>query len=545
MSTTHTSLFGAMRSPFAIISVVLGAAILLAATARPSRAQVFADAKRAFVNYSRADIEPRKECEKLGKYKSEEIVQITAAAVPASASAPAYCRVTGLLNPEIAFEVSLPAMWNGRFYMIGNGGHAGESLEDPSRTSQRDAAMQMGFAVAQTNTGHDSRKEPGATFVLSNPQKAIDYAYRAVHLTATTAKSIVKDYYGKAVYRAYWNSCSNGGRQGLIEAQRFPEDFDGIVANAPWLDQTGFTIGAMWNQKALSEAPVNAAKMAMVADKVMAKCDEIDGIKDGLIDDPRKCNFDPARDVPACSAGSDADDCLTAAQAAAIAKVYSGPVSNGKPFFPGFMPGSEAVMPNLFGGGSGSGWMNVIVSPKPDGKPADFGLAENTMRYLVHKPPKPDWDYKTFDYDRDIQMLDEWGKQADAKDPDLSKFKKRGGKLLMTYGWADSILQPMMGVNYYEKVTAQNGKETADFFRLFMVPGMAHCSGGIGPDQYDPMTAIINWVEDDHAPSLLVASRVVNKKAVRTRPLCPYPQVARYSGQGSIDDAANFLCETP
>jgi feruloyl esterase len=330
----------------------------------------------------------------------------------------------------------------------------------------------------------------------------------------------------------------------LIEAQRFPNDFDGIVANAPWLDQTGFTIGAMWNQKALSQAQVTPAKMALVADKVMAKCDAIDGLADGLIDDPRKCNFDPARDVPACSPGADGDHCLTTAQAAAIAKVYSGPVSNGKPYFTGFMPGSEAVM-QLFGGGSGSGWMNVIVSPTPDGKPADFGLAENTMRYLVQKPPKPDYDYKTFDFDRDIHLLDDWGKQADAKNPDLSKFKKRGGKLLMTYGWADAILQPMAGVHYYEQATAQNGPDTANFFRLFMAPGMSHCSGGIGPDQHDPMTAIINWVEKDKAPASLQAKRVVRDQVVRTRPLCPYPQVARYSGKGSTDDAANFRCVAP
>jgi feruloyl esterase len=380
---------------------------------------------------------------------------------------------------------------------------------------------------------------------MSNPQKAIDYAYRAAHLTATTAKDIIKDYYGKSVAKAYWNSCSNGGRQGLIEAQRFPDDFDGIVANAPWVDQTGFTIGAMWNQKALSETPVTSAKLALVAERVMARCDELDGLKDGLIDDPRKCDFDPARDVPACSPGTDGPDCLTAAQAAAIAKIYGGPVSKGKPFFPGFMPGSEAIMPSLFGGGTGSGWMNVIVSPQPDGTSADFGLAENTMRYLVHKPPKPDYDYKTFNFDQDIQMLDDWSKLADAKNPDLSRFKKHGGKLLMTYGWADSILQPMMGVNYYEQAEAKNGADTPDFFRLFMIPGMAHCGGGIGPDRNDPMTAIINWVEKGQAPASILASRVVNNQVVRTRPLCPYPQVARYSGKGSIDEAANFRCVAP
>jgi hypothetical protein len=428
--------------------------------------------------------------------------------------------------------------------MIGNGGHAGESLDDAGRVAQRNAALQLGFAFAQTNTGHDSRKEPGGTFVLSNPQKAIDYAYRAVHLTAVTAKDITKDYYGKAVSFAYWNSCSNGGRQGLMEAQRYPEDFDGIVANAPWADQTGFTIGAMWNQKALSEAPGTAAKLPLVAEKVMAKCDAVDGLKDGLIDDPRKCNFNPAVDVPACRAGSDAPDCLTPAQASAVAKIYSGPVSNGKPLFPGYMPGSEALVPGP-GGAANSSWTGMIVGAQPDAKPADFNLAENTMRYLVFTPPNANYDYKTFDFDRDIHLLDNWSKKADAKNPDLSKFKKEGGKLLMTYGWADPILQPLQGVNYYEQAVAKNGPDTADFFRLFMVPGMSHCSGGIGPDRHDPMTAMINWVEKGQGPTSIKASRVVNNQVVRTRPLCQYPKVARYSGQGSIDDAANFSCVAP
>jgi len=516
----------------------------MSATIAPVHAQVFADLKSALVDYSRADVGPHKACESLSNFKSKEIARISAATMAADAGTPSHCRVTGMLTPEIAFEVSLPSKWNGRFYMIGNGGHAGEALDDAGRGAQRNQALQLGFAFAQTNTGHDARKEPGGSFVLSNPQKAIDYAWRAVHLTAATAKAITKDYYGKPVSRAYWNSCSNGGRQGLIEAQRFPDDFDGIVANAPWVDQTGFTIGAMWNQKALSAAPVSAAKLELVASRVMAKCDAIDGLKDGLIDDPRKCNFDPARDVTACAVGADRADCLTPAQAEAIGKVYRGPVSNGKSVFPGYMPGSEAVM-GLFGGGTGSGWLNVIVATQPNNKPADFNLAENTMRFLVLKPPKPDYDYQTFDFDRDISLLDDWGRQANAKSTDLAKFRKRNGKLLMTYGWADTILQPMMGVNYYEHAVAANGRNTPDFFRLFMVPGMAHCGGGVGPDQHDPMTAIINWVEKGQAPESVVANRAVNGKVVRTRPLCAYPKVARYSGQGSIDDAANFRCVAP
>ncbi len=503
-----------------------------------AQGQVFADLQSALVDYSKAELAPRKSCDVMATFKSKEIVKIAAAVVPATATTPAYCKVTGLLNPEIAFEASLPAKWNGRFYMIGNGGPAGEAMEDPGRVSQRNAALQYGFAFAQTNTGHEAAKEPGASFVMSNPQKAIDYAYRAVHLTAVTAKAITKDYYGKEVSKAYWNSCSNGGRQGLLEAQRYPEDFDGIIANAPWVDQTGFTVGAMWNQKAMTEAPVSAAKMSMVAAKVMEKCDAVDGLKDGLIDDPRKCTFDARRDAPACAAGADAADCLTRAQADAVMKVYNGPVSNGKPFFHGYMLGSEAAAPN-------SQWMGMIAPAQPNAKPADFNLAEGIIRYLVPTPPKPDYDYKTFDFDKDIPLLNDWSKKADAKNPDLSKFRKEGGKLLMTYGWADQILQPMMGVKYYEEAVAKNGPTTPDFFRLFMVPGMAHCGGGIGPDRFDSMTAIVNWVEKGKAPDTMLASRVVNGQVQRTRPLCAYPKVARYSGQGSIDDAKNFSCVAP
>jgi hypothetical protein len=525
--------------------LVVEIAALTMAGVGSGRAQDFADAKNALVDYTKADLAPHEACAALGKFKSADIHQIAAIGMEASDKAPAFCRVTGMLSPEIAFEVALPAQWNGRFYMIGNGGFAGDSLDNPGRLAQRNEALKLGFAFAQTNTGHDSRKEPGASFVMSNPQKAIDYAYRAVHLTAVTAKNITKAYYGQRIAHAYWDSCSNGGRQGLIEAQRFPDDFDGVIANSPWVDQTGFTVGALWNQKALSGVALTPAKLAMVAEHVMAKCDAVDGLKDGLIDDPRKCDFNPTRDVPACAAGEDGADCLTPQEAEAMEKVYSGPTSNGKPFFPGYMIGSEAVVTSLFGGGSGSGWLNVIVSPAPGRDPADFALGEGVIRYLAPKPPQPDYDYKTFDYDRDIHLLDAWSKLADAKNPDLAKFRKRGGKLLMTYGWADPILQPLVGVNYYEAALAKNGPDTPQFFRLFMAPGMGHCGGGIGPDRHDGMTAMIDWVEKDKAPDTMIASRVEDGKVVRTRPLCVYPKVARYSGQGSIDDAANFRCVEP
>ena len=521
---------------------VLILAALLCAAASPAAAQAFANASKATSQYSVADATPSKSCESLSSFKADGIVAIAARIVAATPETPQHCRVTGTIAPEVAFEINLPDRWNRRFYMTGNGGLAGDALDTPNN-ADRTGALMNGFVMARTNTGHDARKEPSGSFILSDPQKAIDYAYRAVHVTAETAKKIATDYYAKPITFSYWNSCSNGGRQGLLEAQRFPDDFDGIVANAPWVDQTGFTIGAIWNQKAVTEVPVSAAKINLVAEKAMAKCDEIDGLKDGLIDDPRKCSFDPARDVPACREGSDTPDCLTSAQAAAIKKVYSGPVSQGKAFFPGYMVGSEALTPGQ--NGANSGWLGPIIPAQPNAKPADFNLAEGVMRYLVLDPPQAEYDTLKVDFDQAAKTIERWSKLADAKDADLSKFRKSGGKLIMTYGWADSILQPLMGVNYYEKAVQANGANGTEFMRLFMVPGMAHCAGGVGPDQNDAVTAIIDWVEKGVAPDKLIAKKIVNGATTRSRPLCPYPQVARYKGQGSVDDAASFECRMP
>jgi hypothetical protein len=521
------------------VLMILG---LVCATASPAAAQAFANASSSLAKYTAADTMPSKACETLSSFKGDDVVSISARVVAATADTPRHCRVTGTITPEVAFEISLPDLWNRRFYMTGNGGLAGDALDTPT-SPDRTSALTNGFVHARTNTGHDSRKEPSGSFIMSNPQKAIDYAYRAVHVTADLAKRVANDYYAKPVTFSYWNSCSNGGRQGLLEAQRFPTDFDGVVANAPWVDQTGFMVGAMWNQKAVTDAAVPATKLPLLAEKVMAKCDAVDGLKDGLIDDPRKCSFDLVRDVPACSPGTDGPDCLTSAQASAIAKIYSGPVSNGKPFFHGFMVGSEQLVPGP-GGNVASSWSGSIIPAQPNAKPADFNLAEGIMKYLVLDPPQPDYDTMTFDYDKAAVAVARWSKLADAKDADLSAFRKRGGKLIMTFGWADQILQPLMGVKYYESIVARD-KDAANYARLFMVPGMTHCAGGLGPDRNDAVTAVIDWVEKGKAPDQLIASKVTDGKTVRTRPLCPYPQVARYQGQGSIDDAANFKCEAP
>mgnify|MGYP003576175435 CR=1 FL=1 len=526
-------------------ATVCASAAVVAVLVSAAHAQPFANAKTSQAGYVAGDLRPSAACEQLDTSRIPDAVEVTARTVAAEGSAPQYCRVSGVLSPEVAFDVSMPTPWNGRLYMIGNGGHAGDALDNPGRMAQVRQGLELGFAVAQTNTGHYSSKEPGATFVLSNPQKAVDYAHRAVHVTAVTAKELANRYYARPVSKAYWNSCSNGGRQGLLEAQRYPTDFDGIVANAPWVDQTGFTIGAIWNQQAFAQTHVSAEKLTLVANAAMQKCDAVDGLRDGLIDDPRQCSFEVTRDVAICAGGSGGTAaCLTPAEAATVQKVYDGPQAGGKTIFPGFEVGSEAVLPQANGPAT-SGWIRLIAPTEAGGAAADFGLAEGTMRYLVFDPPQPQWDFKTFDFGRDPAKLERWGKLANATDTNLRDFRARGGKLLITYGWADAILQPQMGVDYYEKAVAANGRDGTSFMRLFMIPGMAHCGGGVGPDQYDAVTAIIDWVEKGAAPDSLVAKKIVNGQVTRSRPLCPYPQVARYRGQGSTDDAANFECKMP
>jgi hypothetical protein len=504
---------------------------LVALTTTSALAQDFADADTSLANYTQAELAPATSCADLANLDLEGVIAISSRTIPADGDVPVHCRVDGTIEPEIVFQVNLPVSWNGRYYMVGNGGPAGQ--EPDSQAGARAQALAHGFVMGATDTGHDGSKEPGYTFGL-NRQKAIDYAFRAVHLTAVTAKAIANAYYEQPVQHAYWNSCSNGGRQGMLEAERYPDDFDGIIANAPWVDQTGFTIGAIWNQQAVAGAGLTAGKLAVLHDAVLDKCDAIDGLEDGLIDDPRHCKIDVASDVPSCSAGADNDTCLTPAQARAVQKVYDGPRdSSGTQLMSPFMPGSE------------SSWMGLVVPANSGAAPADFGLAQGIMQYMVFQPPRPDWDYRDFDFDHDPEQLDWWGRLADAKDINLRDFRAGGSKLIMSHGWADQILQPMMAVDYYEQAVTANGPNGEDFMRLFMVPGMTHCAGGAGPDQHDPVTAIIDWVETGKAPEQMIARKVEDGEVTRSRPLCPYPEVARYDGSGSIDEADNFSCQAP
>jgi feruloyl esterase len=330
----------------------------------------------------------------------------------------------------------------------------------------------------------------------------------------------------------------------LILAQRFPNDFDGIIAGSPMLNNVGTQMARAYWMQGLAANPFPAAKLGLLANRVYDQCDAKDGLKDGVIDDPRRCDFKPARDLPRCTEGTDQADCFTASQIAAVERIYGDVMSQGKRYFPGWPAGAEIAGPN-----GQSGWMGQQINGV-NGPGAWTSYALGFLRFVAPgaKAATADTDTQLlsrFDIDKYPLRMEELRLILDATDTDLSAFRNRGGKLLMYFGWADPQLNPRMGVEYYEQVVEQMGASTGDFFRLFMVPGMFHCGGGVGTGVFDTATPLVKWVESRTPPDRIEASRVVSGKVVRTRPLCDYPRVARFKGSGSIDDAANFACVKP
>jgi Tannase and feruloyl esterase len=436
---------------------------------------------------------------------------------------PAHCRVQAVLKPSadshIEMEVWLPAEnWNGKFQAVGNGGWAG-IISYPALAS----ALQEGYATASNDTGH---KGGNAIFAIGHPEKLIDFAYRAVHEMTVQSKSIVSAYYGRAPRLSYWNGCSTGGRQGLMSAQKYPDDFDAILAGAPANYQTHLHA---WDLSvavpALKDpsATIPAAKLALINRAVLNACDAKDGVTDGLLNDPRACSFDVA--TLACKAG-DGDDCLTASQVAQAKRAYTAAkTASGDVVFPGKDPGSE------------TGWGAFVGGAQAPGVSAgSFQVAYGDAN----------WDARTFDLDRDLKVVDEKvGAPVNAINPDLRAFKARGGKLLLYHGWNDTAISAGNTINYYSSVLTKMGKNQDDWIRLFMAPGMQHCGNGPGPNQVNWMAALERWREGGTAPDRLEAVRVTNNRVDMTRPLCPYPQVAHYKGTGSTNDAANFVCRMP
>ncbi len=441
----------------------------------------------------------------------------------AYAHLPSFCRVAGIARPtsdsDIRFEVWMPASnWNGKFVGVGNGVWAGSisyfAMIQP---------LSLGYATAATDDGHQGNPLD-ASFAAGHPEKLKDFGYRAPHEMTVAAKELISRFYGKSTSRSLFVSCSTGGRQGLMEAYRYPGDYDGISSMAPANPMVALMVSSLWTGNAtLKEdaSRIPPQKFALVHKAAVQACDANDGVKDGIISSPQDCHFDPA--ALQCKSES-GPDCLTAPQVAALRAIYAGPKNprTGQQIFPGFEPGSEAMFPIQTAG------------PQP------FGAAFTYMKDLVFKDPS--WDFRSFDFDKDVMRAMQTGSaQLDVPPNGLDKFLSDGRKLLLSHGWADGLIPPMSTVNLYNELTAHVGPKKAQGARLFMIPGMGHCAGGDGPFVFDAISTLNNWVETGHAPERIVVSNPPGAPP-RTRPLCPYPQKAVYAGTGNTDDQQSFKC---
>jgi TonB family protein len=478
-----------------------------------------------------------------------------ATAPPASAkNLPAFCRVMATLKPapdsDIKVEVWLPLTgWNGKYRGQGNGGFAGSITY-----AGMAFAIAEGYATASTDTGHAATAADGS-WALGHPDKIVDFGWRAVHEMTVKAKAVIQAFYGEQPKQSYFAACSNGGRQGLMEAQRFPADYNGIIAGAPANYWTQVFAAFLWNIQAMQTEPgsyIEAKKIPAIAVAVVAACDANDGVTDGVLNDPRECHFDPK--VLLCKAG-DNDSCLTAPQVVALKKIYDGPVdSKGKQMFPGFLPGGEQ------GGGGWTTW--IAQSP---GKDLQTAFASGFFNNMISANSNgalglKTIDLKTINVEAAVKMADEQQAQTfNATDPNMKAFMDRGGKLIVYHGWSDAALPPLGAIKYFSSVQAAMGADKTDsFMRLFMVPGMQHCGGGPGANafgqfgpagdaQHDLYQALEQWVEKGVAPDKIIAKKFVSEadhtQGVKmTRPLCPYPQSAKYKGTGDTNDAASFVC---
>jgi len=460
---------------------------------------------------------------------------------------PAFCRVVAKAHPssdsDITIEVWMPLdNWNGKLQGLANGGFAGAI-----NYLELGASLQHGYVATGTDTGH-AGSPIDAAWALGHPEKIIDFGHRGIHEMTRVAKLVIPQFYGSAPKRSYFAGCSDGGREALMEAQRYPEDYDGILAGAPANDWIGLLSLAVVDTQALTATPASfipPAKVANIGKAVEAACDKLDGVADGVLNDPRQCRFNPAS--VQCKEGQDANDCLTAAQVSALNTIYAGiRDSSGHTIFPGYLPGAEQ--------GEG-GWALWITGPAPaKSLMAYFGLGYYANMVYDEK----NWDYKTFTVESGMKTATRKTAEAlNAINPDLSAFRRRGGKLILYHGWNDPAIPALNTVNYYQEVIAKMGRSAADSFtRLYMVPGMQHCGGGPGPENFgealdapstDPQhnirTTLENWVEKGTAPSSFIVSKQASANSPEiTRPLCPYPQSAKYKGAGDPNQAENFTC---
>ncbi len=435
---------------------------------------------------------------------------------------PEFCRVAATIKPtsdsDIQVEFWLPTSgWNRKLQAVGNGGWAGVI----SYAAMADA-VRAGYASVSTDTGHVGGS---GSFALGHQEKLVDFGWRSEHEMTVKAKAVIQAFYGNAPRLSYWNGCSTGGRQGLKEAQKFPDDYDGIIAGAP-ANRTAMALWAAFAVLKDSASYIPPSKYALIHEAALNACDALDGVKDGLIEDPTRCHFDPK--VLLCK-GPDSPSCLTGPQATAARRMYA-PGRNprtGAEVFPTLVPGTEL------------GWGVVAAGPDPSANIFDH------FKYVVYKDPN--WDWRTFDFDTGVARAEQPENAVmNSTDPNLTGFFAHNGKLLLYHGWSDTNVATLNTIKYYKSVGDTMGAaKTADHVRLFLEPGMGHCGGGEGPNVFDKVGTLEQWVEQGKAPERIIASHSTDGKVDRTRPLCPYPEVAKYKGAGSINEAANFVCQAP
>ena len=522
----------------------------------------------AYTSGQQSAATPAEKCEALAKMEIPNVSITTAKAVAAGdfsgprhpftgadltpfyKTLPGFCRVVAKAHPtadsDITIEIWMPLeTWNGKLQGLANGGFAGAI-----NYLELGASLKNGYVATGTDTGHTG-SPIDAAWALGHPEKVIDFGHRGIHEMTRVAKLVLAQFYGTGPKRSYFAGCSDGGREALMEAQRYPEDYDGILAGAPANYWTGLLSLAVVDTQAVTATPASfipPAKITTIGKAVTAACDKSDNVADGVLNDPRQCHFDPASIQ--CKEGEDNNECLTPPQVGALKVIYAGlHDASARSVFPGYLPGAEE--------GQG-GWALWITGPAPaKSLMAYFGIGYYSNMVYDNK----DWDYKTFTLDSGMKAANEkTGEALNAINPDLGAFRKHGGKLILYHGWNDPAIPALNTVNYYESVIAKMGRTQADSFtRLYMVPGMQHCGGGPGPENFgealdatstDPQhnirLTLENWVEKGTAPSSFVVSKAAsaNSPAV-ARPLCPYPQAAKYKGSGDSNQAENFVCASP
>lgn len=504
-----------------MLMTLLGLGAMLVATVSPAGAAPPSD-------------DPTAACERLLRGESGRVGEVEI--VAAADQLPEYCRVVGAVSQTINYEVRLPTTeWNGKFYMTGCGGFCGNVNADACN-----GALTRGYAIAATDGGHSASAVDGS-WGLDDRQAEVDWANRAVHLVANNTKGLIREYYRVGPAYSYFSGCSGGGREALMSAQRHPSDFDGIIAGAPANSQAYLAgISQTWIELAQFDDSGNRVfgvdKLGLIGAAVYGQCDGIDGLVDGQIDDPRNCDFEPAS--LQCPAGTTGPDCLTPDEVDALTKIYDSPRNTaGDALYPGGLPAGSETMWFFLSVGFGN---NLSIGGR---------FAQEYHRYLAYpKDPGESFSLFDFDFDANADDLDAMANIYNATSPNLNGFQANGGKLLMYHGYADPLITPFGTIAYYESVVDKIGGDAAtqDFARLFMLPGMGHCGGGPGPSVFDLLTPLENWVENGVAPDNIVASRFAADGTVdRTRPVFPYPMVARYDGTGSTDDAANFIGVIP